>query len=167
MTDRAFVDATPLPALGDVLEFLRLIWAVDHGLQKTSKAMEKELGVTGPQRLVLRILGRFPGIPAGQLAQLLHVHPSTVTGILKRLEKQGLVRRRSDARDGRRSLLGLSDKGRLFDVDAAGTVESALQRALERTPNEKLAAAREVLTSIAAALGKPGREVATNHSQAR
>jgi hypothetical protein len=66
------------PELGEALDFLRLIWAVDHGLHRASKRTETELGVTGPQRLVLRIVGRFPGIPAGHLAQLLHVHPSTL-----------------------------------------------------------------------------------------
>jgi DNA-binding MarR family transcriptional regulator len=146
------LDRSPLAALGETLDFMRLIWAVDHALQRTSKRMETTLGVTGPQRLVVRILGRFPGIPAGHLATLLHVHPSTVTGILKRLERQGLIRRRSDPRDGRRSLLSLTDKGRVFDVASEGTVEAAIQRALERTRQEKIQAAREVLVSIAETL---------------
>src|SRR5438132_8459125 len=38
-------------------------------------------------RLVMRIVGRFPGIAAGRVAQILHVHPSTLTGILKRSEE--------------------------------------------------------------------------------
>lgn len=147
------LDSPPLPALGEVLDFMRIIWEVDHALQRTSKRMEKAIGVTGPQRLVIRIVGRFPGIPAGHLAKLLHVHPSTLTGILKRLERQGVIRRRADARDGRRSLLGLTDKGRQFDVETEGTVEAAIQHALERTPHEKLQAAREVLASIAETLG--------------
>jgi DNA-binding MarR family transcriptional regulator len=95
-----------LPPLGEVLEFLRLIWAVHHGLEKTSKKMDVRLGVTGPQRLVVRIVGRFPGIPAGRLAQILHVHPSTLTGVLKRLERRGFIERRPDPRDARRASLG-------------------------------------------------------------
>jgi DNA-binding MarR family transcriptional regulator len=142
----------PLPALGEVLDFLRLIWEVDHALQRTSKRMEKALGVTGPQRLVIRIVGRFPGIPAGQLARILHVHPSTLTGILKRLDRQGLMRKRADPRDGRRILLSLTEKGRLFDVEAEGTIEAAIQRALERATPVRIRAAREVLESIAASL---------------
>ena len=42
--------------LGRVLEFMRVLWAVDHALQSTSKWMEVRLGVTGPQRLVIRIV---------------------------------------------------------------------------------------------------------------
>lgn len=151
-TEAAALDRPPLPALGGLLDFMRLIWAVDHGLQRVSKRMETTLGVTGPQRFVIRIVGRFPGIPAGHLAGLLHVHPSTLTGILKRLERRGLVRRRSDARDGRRSLLGLTDRGRLFDVETEGTVEAAIQQTLDRTPAEKIQAARDVLVSIAEGL---------------
>src|SRR2546430_17573809 len=90
------------PPLGGVLDFLRLLWAVDHALQSASKRMESNFGMTGPQRLVMRIVGRFPGIAAGRVAEILHVHPSTLTGILKRLESPGLLQRRTDPRDPRR-----------------------------------------------------------------
>jgi MarR family transcriptional regulator, organic hydroperoxide resistance regulator len=90
-----------LPPLGEVLDFMRLIWQMDHAAQRTSKRMEATLGVTSPQRLVIRIVGRFPGIPAGYLARLLHIHPSTLTGVLGRIERQGLLRRRSDPQPDR------------------------------------------------------------------
>ena len=154
-------DRPPLPALGEVLDFLRLIWAMDQALHRSSKRMEATLGVTGPQRLVIRIVGRFPGIPAGHLAKLLYVHPGTLTGIIRRLEQQGLIRKRSDPRDGRRALLGLTKKARSFEVASEGTIEAAVQRTLERSAPAKLQATREVLESIAAFLsssitwGKP------------
>jgi DNA-binding MarR family transcriptional regulator len=140
------------PALGTVLEFMRVIWQLDHALQRISKRMEKNLGVTGPQRLVIRIVGRFPGIPAGQLAKLLHLHPSTLTGILKRLERQGFLRRRTDPGDARRFLLALTDKGRTFDIDQEGTVEASVAHALASAPAEKLTAAGELLAEIARSL---------------
>src|SRR5260370_41656340 len=71
--------------LDPALDFLRLLWAIEHGLQRMSKRMEASLGVTGPQRLVLRIVGRFPGLSAGDLAHILPLPPSTITGILQRL----------------------------------------------------------------------------------
>ena len=64
--------------LPDVLQFMQLLWAVVHGLDKASKRMSAEIGVTGPQRLVLRVVGLFPGLSAGDLAAILHVHPSTL-----------------------------------------------------------------------------------------
>lgn len=142
------------PALGDVLEFMRVIWQLDHALQRTSKRMETNLGVTGPQRLVIRIVGRYPGIPAGQLANLLHVHPSTLTGILKRLERQGVLQRRTDPEDARRSLLRLTSKGRALNVETVGTVEACIARALAHTPGSKVAAARQLLGDIAGQLAE-------------
>jgi DNA-binding MarR family transcriptional regulator len=102
MTDKpaAAPDDSDAP-LGAVLDFMRLLWAVDHGLQSASKRMEAAHGVTGPQRLVLRMVGRFPGIAAGRLSEILHVHPSTLTGILKRLEARELLQRKADPRDAR------------------------------------------------------------------
>ena len=46
--------------LPDVLAFMQLLWGVVHGLEKVSKRMSAEIGVTGPQRLALRVIGLFP-----------------------------------------------------------------------------------------------------------
>jgi DNA-binding MarR family transcriptional regulator len=144
--------APPEPHLGDVLEFMRLLWRVDHALQRRSKRMEQLLGVTAPQRLVLLIVGRFPGIPAGHLASLLHLHPSTLTGVVRRLERQRLLRRRIDPKDARRALLTLTGEGRRINSASEGTVESAVHHALSRTSARDLEAARVVLTALAASL---------------
>ena len=148
---RMSVDAGD-PALGEVLDFMQGIWALDHAVQRTSKRMERELGITGLQRLVIRVVGRFPSIPAGRLADLLHVHPSTLTGVLARLERLGAIVRRPDPHDKRRSLLGLTGKGRVLDVETEGTIEAAVQRVLERTDPGTIDAARSVLRDITRAL---------------
>lgn len=135
------------PPLGAVLDFLRLLWAVDHALQSASKRMESNFGMTGPQRLVMRIVGRFPGIAAGRVAEILHVHPSTLTGILKRLESRGLLQRRADPRDARRALFMLTPKGRKLDTVRTGIVEQAVRRVLATDP-DKVTAAQEVLLAL-------------------
>lgn len=140
--------------LGGVLDFLRLVWVVDHGLQRTSRRMERQLGITGPQRFVLRLVGRFPGVTAGQLADALGVHPSTMTGVLKRLQRKRLLVRRTDPRDRRRSFLALTDAGQALNVDPGGTVEGAVAQVLERLPRGKVTNTREVLTALADALGE-------------
>src|SRR3954452_9543984 len=134
------------PPLGAVLDFMRLLWAVDHALQSASKRMESTLGMTGPQRLVVRIVGRFPGIAAGRIAGILHVHPSTLTGVLKRLEARAVLQRRPDPRDARRALFMLTNKGRKLDTVRTGTVEQAVRRVLLKDP-EKVASAQEVLAA--------------------
>ena len=138
--------------LGPVLEFMRLLWALDHGLQSGSKRMDSELGVTGPQRLVVRLLGRFPNASAGTLAQLLHIHPSTLTGVLKRLVDRGVVIRRSDPKDARRALFELTPRGREIDQTRAGTVESTVRKALSQLDESKIESTREVLRALADAL---------------
>jgi DNA-binding MarR family transcriptional regulator len=141
-----------LPEVGEVLDFLRVIWRVDQALQRTSKRMQASSGITAQQRLVLRIVGRFPGIPAGQVARLLRVHPSTLTGLLKRLGAKGLIHRRTDPSDARRTLLSLTVKGRQRTGLQEGTVEAAVRTALERSSPGSVAAARAVLLRIAESL---------------
>lgn len=141
----------PVP-LGEVLEFMRLIWALDHGLQKVSKRMGAELGVTGPQRFVLRILGRRPAIAAGTLASVLKIHPSTLTGVLKRLEGRNLVKRVSDPEDSRRTMLSLTASGRRLDVPSPLSNEAAAADVLSRFGERKIRATEEVLVALAGAL---------------
>jgi len=157
--------AAPLPHLGDDLEFLRLMWGVMHGLERTSKRMERRLGVTGPQRLVIRLLGRFPGVTLARVASLLHVHPSTASGIVKRLEQRGLVHRRSDTRDRRRAYLGLTAAGRRLDAHAAGTVEAAVHCVLASVPPAAVDGARTILGALARELDERGADT-TPHEPA-
>ncbi len=66
--------------LGPVLSFMRSLWGVNHALESTSLRMKARIGVTGPERMVLRLVGRYPGIAAGELARILRVHPGTGAG---------------------------------------------------------------------------------------
>ncbi len=143
--------------LGVALDFLRLLWAVDHGLQRRSKRMEVELGVTGMQRTIIRLIGRYPEIAAGRLAELVHVHPSTLTGVLRRLVDRGFVRREKDPGDARRSKFVLLPPGDAIDATQAGTVEAAVRRALGRMPPESIDATRSVLAAIAEELARADR----------
>jgi DNA-binding MarR family transcriptional regulator len=134
--------------LGPVLEFMKLLWAVDHGLQSISKRLEATHGITGPQRLVVRIVGRFPNISAGALAEVLHMHPSTLTGILRRLETRGVLQRRGDPKDARRALFGLTPRGRRVDTLRTGTVEAAVKRLFGRVADD-VGATQRVLAVLA------------------
>lgn len=144
--------------LGEVLSFMRLLWAVTHGLESTSKRMLSELGITGPQRLVLRIVGQNPHMAPGELAKVLHVHPSSLTGILHRLEETKLLRRERDPKDGRRATLTLSPLGRQINMRRAGTVEAAVQKAMASLPAATLRATEEALKALAMNLEPPSDE---------
>jgi DNA-binding MarR family transcriptional regulator len=136
----------------DVLAFLGVLWGLEHALQGASKRMAGHLGITGTQRFVIRMLGRQPGIGAGELADLLHDHPSTITGVLQRLSDQGLIVRRTHPTDRRRAVLHLTADGRRFDELRGGTIEGAVEQALAGLSAEDVAAARRVIDAVVGAL---------------
>jgi len=138
--------------LGDALAFMQVLWAVAHGLESASKRMHAELGITGPQRLVLRIMGHHERISAGALAEILRIHPSSLTGMLQRLEQAELIRRESDPFDRRRALLELTRKGMRLNDQREGTIEAVIDDALGQLSKDRVATAKAVLGAIAAAL---------------
>lgn len=116
--------------------------------------MESELGITGPQRLVLRVVGQFPGLSAGDLAQIVRLHPSTITGILQRLVARGLLERDRDPADTRRARLRLNPRAVVYTRTSRGTVEKAVTQALHRVGASHVRSARKVLTEIAQRLNE-------------
>jgi MarR family transcriptional regulator, organic hydroperoxide resistance regulator len=165
-TIRFPVEPGPPLALPDVLDFMQLLWAVVHGLERSSKAMAVDLGVTGPQRLVLRVVGLFPGVSAGDLAAVLHVHPSTLTGVLQRLIAQRMLVRVAAPSDRRRAVLRLTPRGARVNAKRRGTIEAAVAAALARTRPADRLAARRVLQRLAERLGANAAEI-TDRAKAR
>ena len=110
------------------------------------------MGVTGQQRLVVKLVGQRPGISAGALAEILHLHPSTLTGVLRRLVERGALERTQDPADTRRALFRLTPKGRGIDTIRSGTVEARVRVALASMPQEDIAVASRVLARLAHAL---------------
>ncbi len=110
--------------------------------------MEQTLGVSGPQRFSIRLLGQLGALSAGELAERLALHPSTLTGILGRLLAAGFLSRASDPRDGRRAVLRLTDAGRRLDRRQAGTVEAAVRATLAATSARELDVTRRFLERL-------------------
>lgn len=134
--------------LGRTLGFMRLLLAVDHALDTRSKRMQMRVGITAPQRFFLRIVARFPGISAGEVASIMEVHPSTLTGVLRRLQARKWVVRHDDAEDRRRALLRLTAEGKRYDEMRSGTVEEAVRRALQRSSAADIQASERVLSAV-------------------
>ena len=141
----------PLRVRGS-MDFLQILWRTSHALERRSRHMEKAIGLTGPQRVVLRFLGRFPGVTAGQLARALHVDPGTLSASVRRLEARGLVERRRAPVDTRRVTLGLTRRGRALDVPHADSVEAVAETLLAATPARDIAATTRVLDRFATLL---------------
>ena len=144
-------------ALGEVLGFLQLLWDISHELESISKRMRASVGVTGPQRLVLRLVAHYERPSPGELARALRVHPSSLTGVLRRLERAGLIRRVPDPADGRRAIVSLSAKGQRLNDRQEGTAESAVRRALKALGPSRTTTARTVLRKLADELAVESR----------
>jgi DNA-binding MarR family transcriptional regulator len=127
---------------------MQTLWALVHALEVRSKRMARTIGVTGPQRLVLRIVGRHPASTAGEIAEILELHASTLSGILARLEHAGMITRRVDARDRRRARFTLTAAGKRVDRERKGTAEAAVRRALKRAPPREAAACAALLRLV-------------------
>ena len=85
----------------------RIVRAIDLH----SRHLVERFGVTGPQLVALQELARLGRVPVGVLARSVHVSHPTMTGILDRLEKRGLVQRTRDTEDRRRMTVVPTAKG--------------------------------------------------------
>ena len=125
------------------------MWAVDHELQRVSKRMVERIGLTAPQRLAVRFIGRQSGVTLGQLAELLHLHAGTLTGIARRLEELGFVVQTRSEEDTRRRHLTLTAKGRQLDRRRKGTVEAAVRRTASAVTSKDFVTAAAVMDVLA------------------
>jgi DNA-binding MarR family transcriptional regulator len=82
------------------------------------------LGLTFARFEILRLLGftRQGRLPMGKISKRLQVHPASVTSAVKRLEREGLIRRHNDIEDNRIVLAAITEKGRETLVPATRAV---------------------------------------------
>ena len=138
---------------GDELHLLR-------GLYRTQQAMlsviPRIIGISSSRLALLRLLAVEKSKEAGvmEIARRLGINAAAVTRLVREMEEQGWVKRRSDLHDGRRHYVSLTTKGRQAfrkihermhaferllgetldtqDVQATVRVLAALRDALER-----------------------------------
>ena len=139
---------------GETLRFVQRLWDVVYALEVRSKRMARMLGVTSPQRMVIRIIGQTPNLMASDIAVTLGIHPSTLTGILQRLQRQKLIVRRSDREDRRRVRFTLTSEGERIDRARRGTVEAAVRRAIVVAGEPAVQQTAAVLELLAAELSR-------------
>jgi DNA-binding MarR family transcriptional regulator len=131
--------------------YLRTVGIIDPLRVRTWK----ELELTVTQLRVLFLLREAPGSPAGLLAENLRVTPPTVTGLIDRLVRMGVVRREEDSKDRRLVRNALTERGHevLGEVEREG--RAFLTELFERlSPDElsHLVQSLEVLATAADSL---------------
>jgi DNA-binding MarR family transcriptional regulator len=134
--------------LGPALDFMRDLWRLNHAIELISGHMERSLGITAQQRMIIRCLGKHPGLAPSQLAELLHLDRSTVSSALNRMKRNNLIIRRCDTQDRRSVSLRLSVKGKKLDQPSEHTLEHGVERMLERTEKTDRMAASRVMNRL-------------------
>ncbi len=89
-----------------------------------------EVGLHVGQEMVLIELWRDDGLRGVELAERLGVEPPTVTKMLRRLERCGVVSRRQDPEDARSFLVYLTEEGRSLEEPIARCWETVEERTL-------------------------------------
>jgi DNA-binding MarR family transcriptional regulator len=110
-----------------------------------------EDGLTIAQLRLLWVLRDQDGLPVGALAEELGVNPSTITGHVDRLVRQGLVRREEDRIDRRIVHNYLTDEGNVTVTAMRRIVGNYLLNILKRLDDAKLARLDAALADLNAA----------------
>jgi DNA-binding MarR family transcriptional regulator len=111
-----------------------------------------EVGLHVGQEMVLIELWREDGLRGGELAERLGVEPPTVTKMLRRLERCGLVSRRQDSEDARSFRVYLTDEGRALEEPVVLCWERVEEKALAGMSAGERRSLRRLLTKVRANL---------------
>ncbi len=124
---------------------LQIITAA-HAFEKAAVRVFRPHGLTPARFNVLNVLSRNPeGIRASDLASTLIVDPSNVTGLLKRMRKEGLVAELENSGDRRQYVVCLSPKGRVLWRRASRDFERCLDELGALAPKDETETAGKLL----------------------
>lgn len=112
-------------------EVLTALRRIVRAIDLHSRALEQDHGLTGPQLLTLRRLEDLGSTSVGRLADALALSQPTVTGIVTRLERRGLVERRRSSSDRRRVIVTVTPAGREMLARAPSPLQSVFVERFE------------------------------------
>lgn len=96
--------------------------------------MLTELGITYPQYLVLMVLWEKDMQPVNDIAHRLFLETNTVTPLLQRMEKQGIIIRQKGKEDKRQQIVSLTEEGRAMEEKAYSLIPSGMREKLSACP---------------------------------
>jgi len=96
-------------AISEIMQSLRRII---KSLQDYYQEVSENFGVTGPQLWALKTISHHDSLSLSELSQKMYLHPSTMTGVIDRLEKKGYVKRNRNQGDRRVVCVALTAKGK-------------------------------------------------------
>ncbi|MDY6426626.1 MAG: MarR family transcriptional regulator [Bacteroidales bacterium] len=93
-----------------------------------------KLGITYPQYLVLMVLWEKDAQPVNDIAHRLLLETNTVTPLLQRMEKMGIVSRRKGENDKRQQIVSLTEKGKDMEQQAFEIIPQGMGERLTACP---------------------------------
>lgn len=76
-------------AISEIMQSLRRIF---KAIQDYSHEVSNKFGITGPQLWALKTISQNGKLSLGELTKKMYLHPSTITGVVDRLEKKAMYR---------------------------------------------------------------------------
>ena len=96
--------------------------------------MLAELGITYPQYLVLMVLWEKDGQPVNDIARRLLLETNTVTPMIQRMERLGLIARNRGKEDRRQRIVSLTEKGASMEQQAYRLIPEGMGKRLAACP---------------------------------
>ena len=125
-----------------------------------SRSLVKQVGLTGPQLIFLKAVAKSEEIAVGEIARAISLSQATVTGILERMVKRGLVSRQRSDRDKRRVLIRITPAGEEILAQAPPLMQGSFLRQLDHLEDWEQAMILSALQRIVGMMGAEALAVA-------
>lgn len=145
------------PHTRHVLDAIRRIV---QALRESSREAEKRAGLSGAQLFVLRTVAESPGLSLNELAERTRTHQSSVSAVVTRLVREGLIERGTAPGDARRAEIRLSAPGRSRLRSAPRTAQERLVATVDALPAVDRARLASVLDGLVRGMALPKRRPA-------
>ncbi len=122
--------------VAEIMDNIRRVFQV---VNEQSKLVERETGLTGPQLWAIKVIAAQGTLRVSELAAKMYLHPTTVVGILDRLEKRELVCRIRSSEDRRVVEVSLTDEGRRLVEHTPEVASNKITHGLESLSIPELA----------------------------
>jgi DNA-binding MarR family transcriptional regulator len=136
-------------------EIVAALRSIVRAIDLRSRRLFEQSGLTGPQLLVLREASRLEGASIGAVARAVDLSQPTVSGIIDRLERRGMVRRVRGTGDRRTVVVTVTPEGGRTLRDAPSLLQdrfrSGLARLKEWEQTQLLATLQRVVAMMDAA----------------
>lgn len=128
---------------------------ISQAIDIWSRELWLDFGLTAPQLATLREILAGKNVTPVTLAAALHLSQPTVTGILHRLKKRGLIKRERSNSDRRSILAVVTGRGRSLAGKAPPLLRDRFRRELERISRQQRTDILAVLQRVAAMMSAP------------